>query len=265
LKDNMLELASEPQIIEGLPQKGLKEGPFLFERNGIYYMTYPHVENKTERLEYAISDNPMGPFKYTGVIMDESPSGCWTNHQSMIEFKGQWYLFYHNNDYSPSFDKNRSTCIDSLFFNHDGTILKVNPTLRGVGLTSATDKIEIDRYRNKSDSGVIISFLDTLNKFNGWKSIINTKDGWLKYNAVDFGNEKLKSVQVKAISNTGGSIQIRLNDINGPILSEVKIDKGIDWNIYEASLFEYYPGIYNLVLKQKDDKPIGIDWIRFIK
>ena len=34
LKENMLELASEPQIIEGLPEKGLKEGPFIFERNG---------------------------------------------------------------------------------------------------------------------------------------------------------------------------------------------------------------------------------------
>ncbi len=39
LKDNMLELASEPQIVEELPEKALKEVPYLFERNGIYYMT----------------------------------------------------------------------------------------------------------------------------------------------------------------------------------------------------------------------------------
>ena len=63
LKDNMLELASEPQEVKDLPAKGLKEGPWLFERNGIYYMTYPHVQDKIERLEYAIGDNPMGPFK----------------------------------------------------------------------------------------------------------------------------------------------------------------------------------------------------------
>ncbi|HRI79901.1 MAG TPA: family 43 glycosylhydrolase, partial [Cyclobacteriaceae bacterium] len=73
LKDNMTELASDPVILKAFPEKGLKEGPFVFERNGIYYMTYPHVENKIERLEYAIGDNPMGPFKFTGVIMDESP------------------------------------------------------------------------------------------------------------------------------------------------------------------------------------------------
>ena len=52
LKENMVELASDPVILKELPTKGLKEGPYLFERNGIYYLTFPHVENKIERLEY---------------------------------------------------------------------------------------------------------------------------------------------------------------------------------------------------------------------
>jgi beta-xylosidase len=135
LKPDMLELESEPKVVADLPVKGLIEGPFVFERDGIYYMTYPHVQNKVERLEYAISDNPMGPFKFAGVIMDESPTGCWTNHQSIVNFRNQWYLFYHHNDLSPKFDKNRSIRADSLFFNEDGTIRKVSPTLRGVGIT----------------------------------------------------------------------------------------------------------------------------------
>ena len=113
----MTELAGEPKKIAELPMKGLKEGPFLFERKGRYYLTYPHVENQTERLEYAMADNPEGPFKLTGVIMDELP-GCWTNQQSFIEFKSQWYLFYHHSDLSPNFDKNRSVRVDSLFFDH---------------------------------------------------------------------------------------------------------------------------------------------------
>ena len=83
LKDDMLELATDPVVIGDLPTKGLVEGPYLFERNGIYYMTYPHVENKIERLEYAMGDNPLGPFKVTGVIMDETPMGTWTNHHSI--------------------------------------------------------------------------------------------------------------------------------------------------------------------------------------
>jgi hypothetical protein len=175
----MLELASDVKTLGELPTKGLKEGPYLFERNGIYYLTYPHVENKIERLEYATGENPLGPFKVTGVIMDESPTGCWTNHHSIIQFRNQWYLFYHHNDYSPKFDKARSIRVDSLFFNPDETIKKVVPTLRGVGLTDATKEIQIDRYSAKSNEGTSILFLDTLDRFKGWKTLFNSPDAWI--------------------------------------------------------------------------------------
>jgi len=63
LNPDMLEIEGKPQVIEGMPPKGLIEGPFMFERNGTYYLTYPHVQDTTERLEYATSDSPMGPLK----------------------------------------------------------------------------------------------------------------------------------------------------------------------------------------------------------
>lgn len=263
LKDNMTELASEPQIIANLPQKGLKEGPFLFERNNIYYLTIPHVENKIERLEYAIGDNPMGPFKMAGVVMDESPVNCWTNHQSFVEYKGQWYLFYHHNDYSPKFDKNRSIRVDSLSFNADGTIRKVTPTLRGVGVSLAANKIEIDRYSNKSKTGSSIAFVDSANTFNGWKTILDSKGAWIKYNAVDFGKEKLKTVEVKAKSENGGILQVRLDKVDGPVIAEVKIPKSSGWNPVEAKVSKFQAGIHNLVVVLKDENRVEVDWVKF--
>ena len=263
LKDNMLELATEPVVIGDLPTKGLVEGPYLFERNGIYYMTYPHVQNKTERLEYAISNNPLGPFKVTGVIMDESPTGCWTNHHSFIEYNGQWYLFYHHNDYSPKFDKNRSARIDSLFFNSDGTIIKVIPTLRGVGLTKATQEIQIDRFSQISDKGASIAFLDSLNTFKGWKTVFSANGAWIKYNSVDFGKKKAKTVAVRVSSKNGGVIQIKLNDPNGPVIAEVKIPEGKSWNIINGRILNKQKGIHNLVVVLKGDSPVEVDWIQF--
>ncbi len=239
LKDNMLELASAPQVVESLPEKGLIEGPFLFERKGIYYMTYPHVQNKIERLEYAIGDNPLGPFKFAGVIMDESPMNCWTNHQSLIQFEGQWYLFYHQNAFSPKFDKSRSICIDSLFFNEDGTIQKVTPTLRGVGKTPASGKIEIDRYSAISESGTSVEFLDSLNTFKGWKVILNEKNAWVKYNAVDFAKDNNTSLVINAFSQKGGTLQIRLDKSDGPILTEVNIPEKSDWTLINAKVQKF--------------------------
>lgn len=265
LKDNMLELASEPQIIANLPEKGLKEGPFIFERNGIYYLTYPHVQNKIECLEYAMGNSPMGPFKVTGVVMDESPMNCWTNHQSFIEYKGQWYLFYHQNEYSPKFDKNRSTCIDSLFFNTDGTIQKVLPTKRGVGLTAATQQIQIDRYSKISDTGAAIALLDTLNTFAGWKTIFTAKGAWVQYNSVDFGKKKIKTVQVRARAENGGSVQLRLDKADGQVISEVIIPKSSNWTNVDTKVSDLLPGIHNLFVVLKDNNSLEVDWIRFNK
>jgi hypothetical protein len=263
LKENMLELDSEPKILGDLPNKGLKEGPYLFERNGIYYLTYPHVENKIERLEYAVSDNPLGPFKVTGVIMDESPTGCWTNHQSIIQFKNQWYLFYHDRDYSPNFDKARSVRADSLFFNDDGTIQKVIPTLRGVGLTDATKKIQIDRYSAKSGEGVSIDFLDTANRFAGWKTVFNEAGGWIQYNSVDFGKKKLKSVSVKVNSNTGGVLELRLDNRSNPVIAQIEIPKTNGWKTIKAALSSFNPGIHHLFVGLKNNANAEIDWISF--
>jgi hypothetical protein len=263
LKDNMLELDSEIKTLGELPTKGLKEGPYLFERNGIYYLTYPHVENGIERLEYAISDNPLGPFKVTGVIMDESPSGCWTNHHSIIEFKNQWYLFYHHNDYSPNFDKARSVRADSLIFNPDGTIQKVIPTLRGIGVTAATKEIQLDRYSNISKKGVSIAFLDTLNTFKGWKTVFNQSNSWVQYNNVDFGKKRLKSVIVKARSNEGGTIEIRTKSTEGTVIAKVNIPKTEGWEEIKVSLTKFETKNQNLFMISKDANEAEVDWIKF--
>jgi hypothetical protein len=263
LKENMLELASEPKTLGELPTQGLKEGPYLFERKGTYYLTYPHVANKTERLEYATSTSPLGPFKVQGVIMDESPTGCWTNHHSIIEFKNQWYLFYHHNDLSPNFDKNRSVRLDSLFFRPDGVIQKVKPTLRGVGLTSAKQKIQLDRYSRLSSSGASIAFLDTANKFQGWKTVFTNSQGWVQYNGVAFGKQALKTMTLRVATGAGATLLLRADGATGPVLAQVAVPKGTQWREIKAPLTTFNPGTHTLVVSSKTNTPVEIDWVRF--
>ncbi|QNA46496.1 family 43 glycosylhydrolase [Lacibacter sediminis] len=263
LKANMLELDSEVKTLGELPTKGLKEGPFVFERNGIYYMTYPHVENKIERLEYAIGTNPLGPFKIVGAIMDESPTGCWTNHHSIIEFKKQWYLFYHHNDYSPKFDKARSISLDSLSFNADGTIQKVIPTLRGVGVTAANKQIQIDRYTQLSEQGTSIAFHDTVNTFKGWKTLFAAAGAWIQYNSVDFGKKTLKTITANVLSTNGAVLQVRTDAVDGPVIAEIKIPPTKEWTIVNAPVLKFQTGVKNLFVVLKEHGLFEIDWVRF--
>lgn len=263
LNENMLELASDVRTLGELPSKGLKEGPYLFERHGIYYLTYPHVENKIERLEYAIGDNPLGPFKITGVIMDESPSGCWTNHHSIIQFKNQWYLFYHDRDYSPNFDKARSIRSDSLFFNEDGTIRKVIRTLRGIGITDAAGPIQLDRFSAISNEGASIDFIDTTNRFLGWKAILDKPNAWIQFNTVQFGKKPAKNVSVRAMSASGGTLVIRTGDVSGPVVAAVNIPAGKEWKTIKKTITTVQPGIKNLVVQLKGNGTVEVDWIHF--
>jgi hypothetical protein len=263
LKDNMLEIASPPQVIANLPTQGQIEGPFTFERNGIYYLTFPHVANKTERLEYAMGKSPMGPFTMTGVIMDESPTGCWTNHHSIVQYKDQWYLFYHDRDLSPDFDKNRSVRADYLSFNDDGTIRKVLPTLRGVGIRNAADTIQIDRYSAVSKDGTAVAFLDDAKKQLGWQITLNQPNAWVQYDRVDFGNGGLKSVNVRSLSAAGGVVEIRLDKPDSPVIAQVAIERGAAWITTSSKLLNAPSGRHDLIVSLKGTSAVALDWVRF--
>lgn len=264
LNANMLEIESETvRLDEEHPQSGLREGPFMFERDGIYYLTYPRVIENTEALVYATGDNPLGPFEYKGVFMDEHESGCWTNHHSIVNYEDQWYLFYHHNDYSPDFDKNRSIRADSLFFNADGSIRKVEPTYRGVGVTEATDKIQLDRYSALSENGASIAFLDTSETFKGWKTVLSDENAWVQYNTVDFGEEELTQVEARVRAKNGGELEVHANGLEGPVIARIQISENSEWTNLEAPVSSFRSGTHNVFVELQRSSEIEIDWIRF--
>jgi arabinoxylan arabinofuranohydrolase len=142
LKQNMIELAETPKSIE-LAQtpksihngnNNLFEGVFVFKRHGKYYYTYTDDGGGgLLRGAYAMGTNPYGPFIYKGVISvpTEDKFGAQIHH-SMIEYKGQWYYFYHHGNYNGGDGHKRNVAIDKLEFSEDGTIKTVILTLEGV-------------------------------------------------------------------------------------------------------------------------------------
>ncbi len=82
-----------------------------------------------------MADNPLGPYEYKGRILGPVSSG--TNHHSIVRFGDDWFLFYHTGDLAaynwPDNPRmrsyHRSVCVDRLYYNPDGTIQPVEPTL----------------------------------------------------------------------------------------------------------------------------------------
>ncbi len=273
LKDNMIELADDNprevmkwgdrefemvgvNCLQGLPSRQA-EGPFAFEYNGNYYLTYPYVRKDTEVLGYAMSKNPMGPYEYKGIIMAESPTGCWTNHHSIVEYKGEWYLFYHHNDFSPSFDKNRSARIDKLHFNEDGTIQEVIPTLRGVGHILASRNVEIDRY--SCIHGATIDFVNPENLFEGWKTIFAKNGDEVCFDEVDFGKKAPKKIVIRVKAAQPSKVAVTAGKT-----AELEIPASTDWNEVTLPMPVKVKGMQNLKVKSLTDGNVEIDWVKFI-
>jgi hypothetical protein len=123
LKDNMIELDGELQPMTGLYD--FHEGTWVFKRNNVYYLTYADNQSGANRLRYATSNSPLGPWSHKGVYLNSTTSD--TSHGSVVQYKGQWWAFYHTADLSGT-GLLRSICVDSLFFNDDGTIKTVVQT-----------------------------------------------------------------------------------------------------------------------------------------
>ncbi|MFI3259573.1 MAG: family 43 glycosylhydrolase [Rikenellaceae bacterium] len=125
LKDNMIELDGEWQR---LSEEVVNEAVHIFKREGKYYFT----ARKGNRTAYFMSETPMptkevGYAKFMGYITP--PQSDAPAHNSFIEFKKQWYIFYQRGDVNDGTFHRRSVCFDKIYFNEDGTIQPVEYTL----------------------------------------------------------------------------------------------------------------------------------------
>ncbi|WP_245706187.1 glycoside hydrolase family 43 protein [Catalinimonas alkaloidigena] len=133
LSNDMLSFAETPRDLQILDENGKPlltgdndrrffEASWVHMYNGKYYFSYSTGD--THYIAYAIGDSPYGPFTYKGVILN--PVLGWTNHHSIVEFNGKWYLFYHDSSLSGGKTHLRSVKVTELHYNPDGTIQTVD-------------------------------------------------------------------------------------------------------------------------------------------
>lgn len=123
LSSNMLELDGPISVV---PLENFEEAPWLYKRNGIYYLVYAAMF--PECTDYATSHSPTGPWTYRGRISDTAPNST-TIHPAIIDYHGRSYFFYHNGALPTGGNYRRSICLDRLYYHTDGSIQKVVQTM----------------------------------------------------------------------------------------------------------------------------------------
>lgn len=134
LTDDMLQFATPPADVLITDESGTAlragdndrryfEGPWMHKYRDTYYLSYSTGD--THCLVYATSKSPTGPFTWRGKILP--PVVGWTTHHSIVEFKGRWYLYYHDSTLSGGVSHRRCVKVQELFYEADGSIRTLAP------------------------------------------------------------------------------------------------------------------------------------------
>lgn len=113
------------------------EGPFMFIRDGKYYFMWSEGGwgGPDYSVAYAIADNPFGPFKRIGKILQQDPEiGTGAGHHSVIHEpkSDKYYVIYHRRPLTETDGNHRVTCIEEMTFDKHGYINPVKITFEGV-------------------------------------------------------------------------------------------------------------------------------------
>ncbi|MEB1530490.1 family 43 glycosylhydrolase [Xanthomonas sp. WHRI 7945] len=114
---------------------GYFEAPWLFKRNGTYYLAYAGNRAGPDSdctptlyhacIAYGTAPSPLGPWTYRGVILP--PVSSTTSHPGIVDFKGQWYLVYHTADAKGGGHFRRSVAIDRLQWDDSQRPARIRP------------------------------------------------------------------------------------------------------------------------------------------
>jgi arabinoxylan arabinofuranohydrolase len=267
LKPNMTGI-DQSTIIDGVvteKEHFFHEGGYMVKRNGLYYFIYAHMgrAGMPTCIGYATSKFPMGPFKYGGVIIDNDhcDPGNWNNHGSIVEFKGQWYVFYHRASHNSV--TMRRTCMEPVTFNEDGSINEVEMTTQGAaGPLNPLLKMDAERACLFTGNVRIVAFTADNEELTG---IRNEDKAGYKYFNFESGIDSVTFMVAPGVQ--AGKIDIGLDNRWGPSIGTLDIPgngDGKTW-ITVSGKISQVKGVHAIWLRFSGtgENLFNVDWFQF--
>jgi hypothetical protein len=265
LKPNMTELDGPVQPMTGM--KDFHEATLVFKRKDLYYLTYADNHQNEQkkganRMRYATSKSPLGPWQYQGIYLD--PQSSDTSHGSVVEFKGQWYQFYHCADIS-GHGNLRSVCADKLFFNDDGTIKLVEQTRLAALTAMPAPKATAETVKYEAESatfdGGATANEDSAASSDKSVQNLHLANSSLQFNKVDGKNGGMATISVYFSAAKTTKLRLTVNDEDWSFINAISTG---GWSNYTGCTFltvPLKPGKTNTVKLVGGDGGINVDYI----
>lgn len=256
-----------------------QEGPWAYKRNGRYYMAYAST-CCPEGIGYAMSNSPVGPWQYKGMIMDgdRRSSG---NHPGIIDYKGNAYVFGFNyNILKQTMSKHyerRSVCVEKITYNKDGTIQKLpfwsEAGVKQIGTLNPYNKMEAETIA--FSAGVKTEKATEWERNIEWNkgkmiaerlfvTSVNNGD-YIKVQGVNFSKGS-SSIEVSVAGLYGGKIEIHTDKIDGPVLGLVEVNISGEGDLWKTitTPVKNINGVHDVFFVFKGNKDLfNFDWWKF--
>ncbi len=283
LEEDMLTIKEEAKIVvpSRIESSGTGfEGHEFFEASSIrkindkYYFVYSSV--LCHELCYAISDSPVGDFKYMGTIISacdvgiddykpkDMPIAPQANNHGGIEcINGQYYIFYHRHTNNHQFS--RQACAEPIKIGADGIIKQVKVSscglngkpLIGKGEYSAYIACQLFRISNGKllNDAPYLTMECNNETNNGEQFITNIKDGSI-LGFRSFDCKSISKISVKTAGFIGESeFEVALS-YDGAAIGKITLNSSNDW-IISSSEINIPDGVYDIYFRYKGNRPIA--------
>ena len=240
---------------------GYEEGPWLYKRDGLYYLSYP-AGGVPEHMAYSTAPSIHGPWTYRGRIMDEADNS-FTIHGGNIDFQGHHYMFYHNGLLPNGGGFRRSACVEEFEFGPDGAIPFIPFTKEGVQPLGTMNPYTVVQAETMAGSYGLKT--DRLAGDRHWVTQIHSGD-WLKVRNVDFDDEPAAFVSLELLNfKNPGTVDFFLDEMGGQAIASVPVNG--ENMLVKAPVSDRAVGIHDLYLlfRGGDGELFDLDWWAFCR
>lgn len=252
-------------VREGNPDRNttFEEGPWLYKRNGIYYLVYA-ANCCMEDLRYSTGPSATGPWTYGGLIM-AAEGASFTNHPGLVDYNGTSYLFYHTGALPGGNSFARSVAVESFTYNSDGSFPLIPMTTEGPSQVGSFDPY----LRQEAETMAWSSGVETEASSEGGLNVCWINDGdYIKVRGVDFGTGPTLYTASVASALNGGEIELHLDSASGTLIGTCSAPNTGGWQSWVTVTCPVADavGVHDLFLVfrgEGTDTLFNFDWWQF--
>ena len=261
------------------------EASYIHKYKGKYYLSYSTADL---RIAYGISDKPMGPYTYKGIFMGnpsingQNINANNNNHHGIAEFKGHWYVAYHDRRIANGYDGlekipaedgqanpnpayHRSVSVDEFTYAADGSMNSLTFTKEGPKQIENFDPYDwYPALTSSKQKGIRSRSNWSLGKVAEHLLLpLSTKESWIRVSGVDFGTAATGFTVEASSAADGNKIEIRTGSATGTLAGTCTLKNTGNKNTYAENKCEVegLKGIVNqlfLVFKGNQDSTMYV-------